>query len=260
MKRWLLIGGGLLVILIAVIVFFVLSSLDSVIKAAVEKYGSEITQVDVRLNKAEVSVSSGQGALRGLKVGNPKGFKTESAFRLGEISMKLDVGTVTGDTVVIKEIVISAPQVTYELGPGGNNIAAIRRNVDAYMGPRRGKAKDKGTAKGDDKGGKKLVIEHLYIRDGRVNISATMLEGKKLSAPLPDLHLTDIGKRKGGATPGEAVEKVLGAVGQGVGKAVATLNLDKVLGTAKAGVAAAKDTVEKGTKGAGDALKKLFGN
>jgi hypothetical protein len=86
MKRWLLIGGGLVIVVIAGL-FYLYSSLGSLIKAAVEKYGSEITQAKVRLNAAEVSATSGTGALRGLYVGNPQGFKTPSAFKLGEISL-----------------------------------------------------------------------------------------------------------------------------------------------------------------------------
>ena len=134
MKRWLLIGGGLvggLIVVIAIVLFFVVSSLDSIIKAAVEKYGSEVTQVEVRLDKAKVSITSGEGSLRGLTVGNPEGFKTDRAFSLGEISVALDVGTVTQNPVVIKEIVILAPEVTYELGSGGSNIDVILRNVNA---------------------------------------------------------------------------------------------------------------------------------
>lgn len=276
MKRRLLIGGGLvagLVVVIGVVLFFVLSSLDSIIKAAVEKYGSEVTQVKVRLDQAEVSITSGEGALRGLTVGNPEGFKTDRAFSLGEISVVLDVGTVTQDPVVIKEIVISAPEVTYELGSGGSNIDAIRRNVNAYVGTGQGKAKEKSASKDDDKEGRKLVIQHLYVKKGKVNVSATMLKGKKLSAPLPDIHLTDIGKEKGGAEPGEVVEKLVRAISQSAGKAVGTLDLDKVVGAAKEAVAgmkgklerakgtgaSAKDAAEKGAKSVGDTFKKMFG-
>ena len=260
MKHWLLIGGGLIVLIVVAVLYYLFSSLDSLIKAGVEKYGSEITQTKVRLKEAEVSVTSGRGALRGLSVGNPKGFKTETAFRLEEISLSLDVGTLTKDAVVIKEIVISEPQVTYELGPGGSNIDAIKRNVDAYMGTRRDKAKKKGTPKGSDKEGRRLVIEHLYIRKGRVDISSTVLQGKALSVPLPDLHLIDIGKQKGGATPSEVAEKVIGAISQGVGKAVARVGPDKVLGAAKEGVARAKGAIEEGAKDTIKAIKKLFGN
>ncbi len=90
MKRWLLIGGSLgvgLIVLIIIVIVYVYSSLDSLIKAAVEKVGSKITQVEVQLDEVEVSITSGQGTLRGLTVGNPEAFETAKAFRLGEISV-----------------------------------------------------------------------------------------------------------------------------------------------------------------------------
>jgi hypothetical protein len=263
MKRWLLIGGGLgvsLIVLIIVVSVYVYSSLDSLIKAAVEKVGSKITQVEVQLDEVEVSITSGQGTLRGLTVGNPKGFETENAFRLGEISLKIDVGTVTKDTVVIKEILISAPQVTYELGTGGSNIDVIRRNVAAFMAAQRTGSEGESKPKNGDDEGRKLIIEDLYVRDGKVRVSASMLKGKTLSASIPNIHLTDIGKKKGGATPGEVVDKVIGAIGQGTQKAVATLNLGKVADVAKEGAAKAKAEVEKVGKDVGGTLKKLLGN
>ena len=293
MKRTLVIGGGALgvVIVVAVVaVVFLFSSLDSLIKEAVEKYGSEIIQAEVRLNKVEIDATSGQGALRGLKIGNPKGFETPSAFELGGVSVKLDIGSVTEDTIVINEIVISKPQVTYELGPGGNNIDAIRDNIDQYVKAHGGGAK--GAAKSDaktDKGeGPKLVIENLYVRGGTVSVSANipLMKGKKMTAPLPDIHLKDIGKEEKGATPGEVAEEVLAEVGKSVSGAMSGIGVggtldslqDSLAGATKGvtdavsgAVSGAGDTVGGAVSGAGDAvkdvtgevggkLKKLFGN
>ncbi len=277
MKRWIFIAGGVLtalVLLVVLILFFVVSSLDSIIKAAVEKYGSEVTQVEVRLDKAKVSITSGEGSLRGLTVGNPKGFKTNRAFSLGEISIVLDVGTVTQNPIVIKEIVISAPEVTYELSSGGSNIDVIQRNVNAYTGTAKGKAKVKDPSNNPDKEGRKLIIQHLYVKKGKVNVSATMLKGKELSAALPDIHLKDIGKQKGGADPSEVVEKLVMAISQSAGKAVGTLDLDRIVGSVKDAVAgmkgqlegvkgsadSAKQAAEEGAKKLGGAFKKLFGD
>jgi hypothetical protein len=277
MKRGLLIGGGVigvLIIAVVVIVVFVLSSLDSLIQEAVETYGSEITQADVRLDTVKIEASSGKGALSGLKVGNPKGFETESAFRLGEVSVSLDVGTVTEDVIVINEIVIAAPEVTYEMASGGTNIDALQRNVDSYMEAKGlkskgGKAEPAKTEAKDD-GGPKLVITNLYIKGGKANVSATMLKGKTMTVPLPDIHLKDIGKDKGGASPGEVVEQVLGSVTKGVKGAVATLDLGKTMETVTEGAKGAVESVTKGASGATGAvsegtdkatgaIKKLFG-
>ncbi len=268
MKRPVKIGIGIVAALVIVVAavgvfFFVMG--DSLIKTAIEEIGSEATQASVRLDEAEISLTSGAGALRGLTVGNPKGFKTKSAFELGEVSVKLDIGTVTEDTIVIKEIVIAGPRITYEIGPNGTNIDAIKKNVNAYAGG--GKQAQKKQGGGD---GPKIVIENLYIRGGHVNISATALGGKKLGAPLPDLHLKDIGKKKGGASPGEVIEQVIEAVSNSIGKSVATLNLDSVLGLVEGGAKGALDAVqggakslggavEEGTKSLGGAVKGLFG-
>lgn len=254
MKRPVKIGIGIvaaLVVVVAAAVVFLFASLDSLVETAIEDVGSEATQASVRLDEAEISPTSGAGALRGLTVGNPKGFETDMAFALGEVSIKLDIGTVTEDTIVIKEIVIAGPQVTYEIGPNGTNIDAIKKNVKAFAGDEKQAAKKQG---GDDDG-PNIVIENLYIRGGKVNVSASVLGGKKLGAPLPDLHLKDIGKKKGGASPGEVIEQVLSAVSSSIGKSIATLNLDSVLGAVEGGAKGALGAVGDGTKSLGGAVE-----
>jgi hypothetical protein len=118
------------------------------------------------------------------------------------------------------------------------------RNVNAYAGTGKSKAKEKAPSKDPDKEGRKLVIQNLYVKKGKVNVSATMLKGEKLSAALQDIHLRDIGKQKGGAEPGEVVEKLVRAISQSAGKAVGTLDLDKVVGSAKEAVAGMKGQLE----------------
>lgn len=260
MKRMLIIGGVVIVVVIALVVYILFTSLDTIVEAAIEKYGSEITQTTVTLDAVKISLTDGQGALKGLSVGNPEDFTAPHSFQLGEIKMTLDIGTITGDTVVVKEILIDKPVVTYELSPHGSNIAAIQRNVQAYMGPGGGSKADTGE-------GPKLVIKDLYIKGGEVNVKATVLKERELSARLGDIHLKDIGKNKGGASPGEVAERIMAHLTKGVGSAVATLNLDEVL-RAKG----ARELLEKGTrsvvkdsegtgeaiKETGEKLKKLF--
>ncbi|MEE8445517.1 MAG: hypothetical protein V3S44_09220 [Alphaproteobacteria bacterium] len=247
MSRWVKIGGiavGTLVVVLVVVFMFLLSSLDGLIEAAVEKFGSEATRTRVTLNNVDISPTSGTGTMSGLFVGNPKGYKTKSAFELGSISVKIDISTITSDVILIKEIVITKPVVTYELGPGGNNIDVIKKNVNAYAGAERKQQKGKGKSAGDGGGGKKLIIEHLYIRGGTVNVSSAMLKGKKLSSGLPTIHLRNIGKKKGGASPGEVVEKIIGSISRSVTKSVSSLGIGKAL--------------KEGASGVGSKVKGLF--
>ncbi len=253
MKRFLLIGGVLLAVIVAGAVYF-MSNIGALIKAAVETYGTEALQAKVALASAEVSVSTGQGQLKGLTIGNPKGFNTPTAMKLGEIKVTLDPARTTKEVIAIKEILIAKPAVTYEMASGGSNFDALQKNAQAYaqkMGA------GGGARKGEKPGeGPKLIIDNLYIRDGRVGVSHALLKGKDMSAPLPNIHLKDIGKDTKGASPAEVADKIMASVTKGARSAVGTLNLDKVLGDA-AGMAqgAVKGAGEGASKAAGEAAQ-----
>lgn len=259
MKRGILFGGGIVILLIAGGAYYLFSNLEDIIQANVEKYGSEITQAEVTLDKVELDLTSGKGTLRGFKVGNPQGFQTPSAFQLGAVSIQIDIGTITDDPVIIKEIIIDKPDVTYELSGDGNNIDALRSNVDAYM-EKYGLKGD--GAKKDDGGGPKLIIENLYIRDGTVNVSATILKGKSMTVPLPDIHLKDIGKDEGGATPGEVADQIMKSIGDGASTAVSSLGIGKTLESLSKTLGGAAKSVGEGlSSGAektGEMIKGLF--
>lgn len=85
MKRGIMIGDAVLIVVIVAAVHFLITGLDEVVRATVEKVGSEVTQVEVTLDKAEVATSEGRAALRGLEVGNSVGFQTDKAFKMGSI-------------------------------------------------------------------------------------------------------------------------------------------------------------------------------
>jgi uncharacterized protein involved in outer membrane biogenesis len=250
MKRFLLIGGGVIVVVIAAIVVFLFTGLGSAVKTAIESIGSEATKTTVTLNEADVSITSASGALRGLVVGNPSGFSGPHAVKLDEISVTLDPASVTGDAIVLKEVVVNAPAVAYEILASGNNIDAIRANVDAYANAQGGG----GSSSGSGGSGTKLIIENLYIRNGRVDVSSNLLQGRNLGTTLPEIHLTDIGKDKGGATPAEVAEQIVDALAQGVGGAVASLDIEGQLKGLATGAGGLTEGVGGVATGAPDAV------
>jgi hypothetical protein len=228
--------------------------IDWIVKSAVESVGSSATGSEVTLKEVDISLTSGQASMNGLTVGNPQGFATDSAIRLGGIKVVLDTASLTSDTIVVKEVLIDGPEVTYELGTGGSNIGAIQTNVDRFAGGDAAKPSEKAPA-AEEGGGKKIIIEKLTIQQGRVEVAATFLGNNKLGAPLPSITLTDIGKESGGATPGEIAAKILDAITGGVTDVVGTLGLDKL---AK-GAGVVIDEAGKVLEGAGQGIKDLFG-
>lgn len=186
---------GLLAIAVvaATVTLWFSNPLDSLLKAAIEKFGSEMTGATVRVSKVHISPTDGQGALSGLVLGNPGGFKTDHAFKAGHIELALDPATVTDDVALIHRILIDAPSISYEKGDNGTNFEAIQRNVERYLGTAQKKAEPD----------RKMIIESLVIRNAKVNYNG-MIE-----LTLPDIELHNIGKKRGGATSAQVVKAIV---------------------------------------------------
>jgi hypothetical protein len=244
MLKKLLIGVLALAVIVGAGIYYLYSNIGGIVKAAIETYGAAATQAKVTVDKVDLSLSTGEGRIAGVFVGNPKGFATAQALTVGTVSVKLDTNSVTRTPIIIKEVIISAPTVTYERGTGGGNLEAIQDNVQRYAGLSQPAAGGQAPAPssppaskpaGGDTPEPKFIIENLYVRDGKVAVSHTALQGRTLSSGLPAIHLKEIGKDKGGATPAEITEKVIGAITQQASK-IASVDLDKALGQIKGAV------------------------
>jgi hypothetical protein len=182
-------------------VFWLSGNLDGLIKNAISSYGSAMTQATVSVGAVKITPADGKGTISDLLIGNPPGFKTTHALKVGRIDIEIDIASVPKDVIVIRRIAIHAPDVIYEKGDAMTNFDAIQKNIASYLGPSDSK-----------KDGKKLIVEELTIRDAKAQASAAFLAGKTVSVPLPDITLKNLGKAKGGMTPGELGQEVTGAL------------------------------------------------
>jgi len=266
MKKWIFIGSGAVVAIIIILVVVGLSNIGPMIKKAVNTYGPEITKTEVRLEDVSLSIFSAEVKLKDFHLGNPEGFKSPQAMKVGSIYVDVDEGSLTGDTIIIDKIEVVGPQITYEKKRGTDNFMAILNNVKKVVGADKSSAKQSG--KEDE--GKKLLIRNFIVKDGKVNLAMTMLGGKGISAPLPDIHLKDIGKKKGGASPAEVFKEVFAALYAKITSSAVTDTLNKglkALGTsmktvgdgAKKQLETVGDGAKKGAEAVSDKVKGLFG-
>jgi uncharacterized protein involved in outer membrane biogenesis len=189
------------ILLIAAVVLYVwlANPLNGLVKVAIEKYGSEMTQAQVTVGNVDLSPADGRGTLSALALGNPKGFKTPHALKAGRIELALDPASLTGDVVLIHKIHLDAPYISYEKNEQGvTNFDAIQRNVQRYVGA------SKKAPKEEKKAETKMIIESLVIRGAKVNYNGLM------DLKLPDIELRNIGKKKGGATSAEVTNAIVG--------------------------------------------------
>ncbi len=268
MLKKLFITIGVLAVVVVVSVYMLTSNINSIVKTAIEEGGSRVTGVQVRLDKSNIDLANARGALFGLSVANPAGFNTARAIKFGAIGLELGSGSTTR-LLVIDKVVIDGPEITYEIGITGSNIDAIQDHIDEYTSlpslpgekiaslPLPGVSDD--ISSSNDSIGPKLWIKDLYINNAKLNVSASLMQGKTLSTTLPDIHLEDIGEQGGGAGVGEVADEIMAAISKHAGSAAGSLDLGQLglsdWGKNLEGVTkGATDTLEKAGSGATDAL------
>jgi hypothetical protein len=247
------IAGLLLIVVVAAV--YLWSSLDSLVAGAIEKYGSQVTQTPVEVEGVELALTSGAGAIRGIRVGNPAGFSRDHIFTLGNVSVAVDTQTVTEPVVVINEVLIQAPQVFYEINSQGqSNIDLLKQNIQQATAGSGGAAQ----AEGEET---KLIIRKLVIEGGEIDARIAALGNKDLSANLPRIQMTGIGEKSGGASAAEVAQQVGNVLISKVGPAVSGLGVDKYLGkTAEQAKALLEGGVQDSIKEKAEGLKGLLGN
>jgi uncharacterized protein involved in outer membrane biogenesis len=207
-------------VLIIVIIITLGLSLNSIIKQGIETVGPRATGTEVKLAKADISILSGKGELRGFLIGNPEGFHAESAIKFDTVRMALDLSSVRSDKIIIEEIFIDGPEITYEKSGRSDNIKAILNNVKAFAGESKS-APQPEKGKKPEGAEKKLQINSLIIKNGKIHMSTTLLKGQKTTLPLEDIHLKDLGKDGKGTSMAQVMEIVLAAVNKNTVNAVA---------------------------------------
>lgn len=232
------------VVLLAVLAggaFWLYHSVDVLVKLALEHYGPDVTGVSVKVGEVHFSPAEGRGVLRGVEIGSPKGFNAPRTARLGEITVALDPATLRAPVVLIHEIALQGPAITFERGAKASNLDTIARHIEGYV-----KASES-SPDGKQASGRsvrhKFVIEKLAIRGAKVTMTNPALKGQGVTFDLPDIQLRDVGKRRGGVTASEAASLVTNALVAAIAQRVLT-NIDLLR--------------RGGVEGAVDAIKGLF--
>jgi len=214
MKKVLTITGVVIVFFIILLMVGV-SNVGPLIKKAVNTAGPYITKTAVTLEDVSVSIFSGEATVEGFTLGNPDGFNSPVAMKVGTVSVDLDEESVTDNPIIIHKIEIIQPDITYEKKRGTDNFEVILSNIAKAVQSEQG-GKRTAAKKAGQKPAKTLLINHVIVKDGTVNLVVDFMGGGAVSASLPDIHLTGIGKGKKGVTPAEAFEIIFESIYSGI--------------------------------------------
>ena len=247
-KKILLITGVALLVLIVVAVIVVGLFLGNIVKMGVNTVGPKITRTTLTVDAVNVSMLTGSATIKNLVLGNPEGFKAPNAVSVGLVAVSASPMSVLSDKIVVKSIRVESPEITFEGNPfGANNLKKIQDNVNAAAASLQSPSTNQpAQTAASAKPGKKLEVDEFIITGGRIHF------GTGPTLPLPDIHLTDLGKGPDGITPADLIKQVLGEVVTGTVKAVGSsvANIGKDAGKAVGG------GVNKITTGIGGLFKK----
>ncbi len=252
---------GILILLVIVAggAYYLMNNLGWVVKKVVNKYGSEVIGTAVDIDGFDLSITDGTASIKRLTLANPKGYKTPYLFDMEEIAVKIDVKSLTSNTIVINKIEVKKPDVTYEMvSLTKNNISDIQKNISNYSAKSAKTAKTETKKETQSSGSEtKVIIDNLTVDKGSLR-AVTYLQDKETSAnvSLPVIMIKDIGKSKKGDDIATVISKIMSQILTTASQTIVNNNLADLKGVAQENldnaVSSAKDRVNE--------TKEIFNN
>ena len=185
-----------LLLLIAGGAFLFLSgdAINALIKQNIEQVGSKVTEQSVTVAKVDMKLLKGAGTINGLVLSNPSKYSAPSAFSLNEITLDINLESLTTDIIVIDQIVIDKPEAIVEFTENGEAnfkdiLDAIKSNTASASQPEQ----ESKTGKTDP-----IIRVNKFVLAGvSLTVDLTKLGNKAHQVTLADVNLTNIGGQAG---------------------------------------------------------------
>ena len=225
MKKVILVIAVIVILAAAGGVYYLYTNLDSLVAAAIEKYGSQATRTSVQVSNVNLKPTEGSASIGGLTVSNPEGYSTPHAFTLKDIGTRVDFKNSSRDKIVIDEITIDNPEIFYEINrERETNLIELKNNITGgklETRPQEEPAADQPN----------LVIRRLSFTGGNVHANIAPLN-KQYDLQLPAIRMTNLGG-KNGAPPAEIARQILNQLLERVTREVKASGVGKELEEAR---------------------------
>jgi uncharacterized protein involved in outer membrane biogenesis len=244
-------------ILITGIIIIGIFMLGFIIKNALVAYVPKLTRTEVRISAVDLSFFPLSAEIEKLIIGNPQGFTSKNALSVASLKIGVEwKSLLTGDRVVIDRIEMIAPEINYEIIEKKDNLRTIIDNIKAQANANKSQS---ATETGPKKSGKKMVVKDFIVKNSKANLKIPLTGDQAVSAPLPDIHLKNLGEN--GASASEIFLQIGNAIYEKIRSPDVTgmlSNAAKSVKTGIGGVSGVIKGVEDGIKNVGEHLKGLF--
>lgn len=168
-------------------------AINALIKQQIETVGSKVTDQSVTVGKVDMKLLEGAGTINGLVIANPSKYNAPSVFSLKEITLDINLKSLTTDLIIIDQIVINKPEAVVEFTEsGGANIKDILDAIKKNAGTSQPKQENT-TAKAEP-----IIRVNKFVLAGvALTVDLSKLGNKAHQATLADINLTNIGGQAG---------------------------------------------------------------
>ena len=255
---------GVLIVILIIAVFAIILNLGKIVKTGINTVVPQVTKCEAHVDDVNFNVFGGKFEIKNLVIKNPEGYKTDQAFSLGHIFVNVKMGSLLSDVIEIDQVLIDAPEITYEVGLGNSNLNTILENVNSALPSSDEEKKEEKEEKKE--GGKKVVINLVKVTNGRIGVSAKIAGGMEAPIVLPDIEIKDLGKKEGGISMVQAAAITLKTTLLSIFdvlKSSGKLLLDgaKAIGEGiTEGIKSLGDGAKEGVKSLGDGAKDIKDN
>ncbi|WOH37450.1 hypothetical protein RI844_19145 [Thalassotalea fonticola] len=192
MNKLAAIAIGLLLFFGAMLWFLASADWNGFIRSQIEIQGSKLTGETVKVDKVDLQLSEGFGGIYGVRFSNPSKYEQPLAFYLGEVSLDLDVNSLTGSPVIIEALTMKNPQAFVEFDKNGNNnfkdlLAAINNQIPKPESEPTPKKKK------DSKPEPRIAINKLELTGVALTVDLSKVNGKSYDIEIPSVQLDAIG-------------------------------------------------------------------
>lgn len=196
MKKFVIFTALLLLIAGGAFLFLSGDAINALIKQQIEEVGSKITEQSVTVAKVDMKLLHGAGTINGLVLANPSKYSTPSVFSLNEITLDINLESLTTDLIIIDQIVIDKPEAVVEFTENGEanikDILDIIKKNTANGGTTQPK-QESTEGKADP-----IVRVNKFVLSGvALTVDLTKLGNKAHQATLADINLINIGGQAG---------------------------------------------------------------
>jgi len=171
------------------------SSLNEYVKQQIETIGTQVTEQSVTVQAVDIKLSQGAGSILGVNLANPTKYQQKKAFSLGEITLDINLESLTKSPIIIDALIIKNPKVFAELTSAGSSnfqdiIKAIEKNT-AENGTK--------SSTEDAKNGQEtmLAVKRIILEGTELTVDLSALGNKAHTVTIPSIHLRSIGGKDG---------------------------------------------------------------